>query len=475
MSSPTHSNRLTLLIIVAIVLAIVVAFAAPVTATGFAVGGDIFLRLLKMIVVPLVVTSVMSGILGLGDVRKLGRPGGATIGYYLATTILSVVTGLVVVNAIGPGKGIGAEALAAASAEGAENERAMEAKEQQERIDEINKELIPLYVVRSKYRNTGEPTPATDRDIARLEAELKELKSESGIGKIVSNLTLMLFTDNLFKSAAETDLLPLIAFSIVFAGMLTTLGERVDGLTSLIDQINHALMQFVLLIMNVAPIGIFCLVAAKFGKANADGTLAEALAQIGWFVLTVIIGLSVHAFITLPLILWVFTRRNPYRFMLDMGQALLTAFSTASSSATLPVTMETAVRKAGVKEKSVEFVVPIGATINMDGTALYEAATAIFIAQALGDAYDLTLAKQITIALTATLAAIGAAGIPEAGLVTMVIVLNAVGLPVEAIGFVLSVDWFLDRFRTTVNVLGDAMGSAVVEGTLPDEADAAPA
>ena len=196
-------------------------------------------------------------------------------------------------------------------------------------------------------------------------------------------------------------------------------------------------------------------------EAQAEGRFLEVLSQTGWYVATVLLGLAIHALVTLPLILWVFTKRNPYRFMYQMSQALLTAFSTASSSATLPVSMQCAVEKAGVSKRSTEFVLPLGATINMDGTALYEAAAAIFIAQAIG--MDLSLLQQLVIAVTATLAAIGAAGIPEAGLVTLVIVLNAVGLPIEYIGLILSVDWFLDRFRTATNAFGDAVGSAVVE------------
>ena len=209
--------------------------------------------------------------------------------------------------------------------------------------------------------------------------------------------------------------------------------------------------------------------AARFGEAQAEGEFLQVLSQTGWYFSTVLLGLATHAFITLPLILWVFTRRNPFQFMYQMSQALLTAFSTASSTATLPVTMECAVQKAGVSKQSTDFVVPLGATINMDGTALYEATAAIFIAQAVG--FELSLLELLTVAVTATLAAIGAAGIPEAGLVTMVIVLNAVGLPVEYIGLILSVDWLLDRFRTAVNVFGDATGSAVVERTFPKPAD----
>lgn len=210
---------------------------------------------------------------------------------------------------------------------------------------------------------------------------------------------------------------------------------------------------------------MFCLVTARFGEAHAEGNVVQVLQQTGAYFSTVLLGLTAHALITLPVILWVFTKRNPFRFVQQMSQALLTAFSTASSTATLPVTMECAVTKAGVSKRSTEFVLPLGATINMDGTALYEAVAAIFIAQAIG--FELSLTQQVIVAVTATLAAIGAAGIPEAGLVTLVIVLGAVGLPIEYVGLILSVDWLLDRFRTTVNAFGDSVGAAVVEGSFP--------
>jgi len=220
-----------------------------------------------------------------------------------------------------------------------------------------------------------------------------------------------------------------------------------------------------MMLMLVAPIGIFCLVAARFGKAAAEQRFGEELSQIGWYFATVLIGLAIHALILLPLFFWWVTKKNPYRYLVQMSKALLTAFSTASSSATLPVTMECA-EEAGISKQSTEFVIPLGATINMDGTALYEAVAAIFIAQAIG--FDLSFTDQAVIAVTATLAAIGAAGIPEAGLVTMLIVLNAVGLPVEYVGLILTVDWLLDRFRTTVNVFGDSIGAAVVEKAMPE-------
>ena len=412
-------NRLTLYIAVAIVVAVLLAFFAPGLAMRFELGGEIFLNLLTMMVVPLVMASVMSGIIGLGDIRKLGRPGGLAVTYYLMTTVLAVIVGLLMVNLIQPGVGVDQTTLDASLAEG-------------------------------QVSTAG--------------------REDADLGTILRGLVLMLFTDNLIKSAAETSLLPLILFSIIFAGMLTTMGTRVQALTEIIVQVNEALLSFILLLMKLAPFGIFCLVTARFGEAQAGGNLGAVLQQTGAYFGTVLAGLGVHAFLTLPLILWIFTRRNPFRFMYQMSQALLTAFSTASSTATLPITMNCAVEKAKVSKQSSDFVLPLGATINMDGTALYEAAAAIFIAQAIG--FELTITSQLVIAVTATMAAIGAAGIPEAGLVTMVIVLNAVGLPVEYIGLILSVDWLLDRFRTAVNVFGDSLGSAVVEKSFKRQAEA---
>ena len=412
-------SRLTLYIAAAIVLAILLAVFAPGFAMQFELGGEIFLNLLTMMVVPLVMASVMSGIIGLGDIRKLGRPGGLAVTYYLMTTVLAVIVGLLMVNLIQPGVGVDQTTLDASLAEG-------------------------------QVSTAG--------------------REDADLGTILRGLVLMLFTDNLIESAAKTSLLPLILFSIIFAGMLTTMGTRVQALTEIIVQVNEALLSFILLLMKLAPFGIFCLVTARFGEAQAGGNLGAVLQQTGAYFGTVLAGLGVHAFLTLPLILWIFTRRNPFRFMYQMSQALLTAFSTASSTATLPITMNCAVEKAKVSKQSSDFVLPLGATINMDGTALYEAAAAIFIAQAIG--FELTITSQLVIAVTATMAAIGAAGIPEAGLVTMVIVLNAVGLPIEYIGLILSVDWLLDRFRTAVNVFGDSLGAAVVEKSFKRQAEA---
>lgn len=445
MTEPTVKSHgsLTLYILIAIVLAIALALLFPHVAAGLEVGGEIFLRLLKMIVVPLVVTSVLSGILGLGDVRKLGKPGLASVVYYLSTTVLAVTIGLIVVNIIRPGVGSVDQATL-------------------QKYSGVGVDSPKVKLSKALARESG----LSPKEVASVFDELPAGEPEApGLGAILKNMFLMMFTDNLFAAAVETNLLPLIVFSIIFGAMLTTLGSQVQSMTVLINQANTALMQFVLLLMKIAPLGIFCLVTSRFGEAVAEGRFAQELAQIGWYFVTVLVGLGIHMFGVLPLIFWIFRRENPYRFLYRMSQALLTAFSTASSTATLPVTMECA-EKAGVSKRSTEFVLPLGATINMDGTALYEAVAAIFIAQAIG--FDLSLTQQIIIAVTATLAAIGAAGIPEAGLVTLLIVLNAVGLPIEYVGLILSVDWLLDRFRTATNNFGDSVGAAVVEKTIPN-------
>ncbi len=380
-SSKPHGASLTYWICGAIVAAVAIALVIPHFAESLEVGGELFLRLLKMIVVPLVFTSVLSGILGLGDVRKLGKPGAAAVTYYLCTTVLAVLIGLLIVNIIRPGVGTVDKAL----------------------LDQFAGVQVgsPKETMTESLMNL---TGLTRDEVTSVFVELPSGETESpSLGRILKNLMLMLVTDNLFVSAAKTELLPIIVFAIIFGAMLTTMAGEVSSMTELIHQANSALMKFVMLLMKIAPLGIFCLVAARFGKANAEGRFVEELQQTGWYFATVVIGLAIHAFVVLPAIFWIIRRENPYTYMARMSKALLTAFSTASSSATLPVTME-CTEEAGISERSSEFVIPLGATINMDGTALYEAAAAIFIAQAIG--IDLTFMQQATVALTATLAAL---------------------------------------------------------------------
>ncbi len=365
--------------------------------------GTFFLKALKMIIVPLIVASIVVGISGLGDVRAMGRIGGLTLAYYALTTGVAVALGILMVNLIQPGSGV---------------------------------ELLAGGV-------------APDVIAGREATGLKEI-------------LLSFVSDNIVKAMADLDMLPIIVFSLFFASVLTTVGDKGRPVIAFFEGLNAAVMKMVHLIMFLTPIGVFGLIAGRFGRA---GDLGALISGLGKYMATVLIGLGIHAVVILPLILWFFGRRNPARYAVGMSPALLTAFSTASSSATLPLTIECVEERNKVKRKAAYCVLPVGATINMDGTALYESVAAIFIAQAYG--IDLTAMQQVVIFLTATLAAIGAAGIPEAGLVTMVIVLGAVGLPLEGIGLILAVDWLLDRFRTAVNVWGDACGAAVIARAMP--------
>jgi len=410
-------SRTSNFILIGIVIAIVLAFAS-VAVFGEAMTsvewiGTLFLKALKMIIVPLVMASMIVGVTGLGDVRRLGKLGGTTVLYFAVTTGIAVTIGLVMVNVLQPGVGVNIEGM-----------------------------TIP-------------------ENVAAKEAIT------------LSDLVLSLVSDNIVASMANMQLLPVILFSLVFGAVLTTIGPSGQPVIDFFRGLNDIMMKLVMLLMLVAPFGIFGLVAGRFARA---GNVGELIGGLGLYMLTVIAALAIHALIVLPAILWIFGRRNPVIYLLNMTAALLTAFSTASSSATMPLTIQGVEERNRVSEKAAGFVIPLGATVNMNGTALYEGIAAMFIAQAIG--LDLGLGQQVIVLLTATLAAIGAAGIPEAGLVTMVIVLNAVGLPIEGIGLILAVDWLLDRFRTTVNVWGDACGAAVVEQQVlraQEAANAAPA
>lgn len=423
---PGGAGRLAWYIGGAVVAALVFSFALPHLAALLGLsetavdrllgtvdlGGTLFLNLLKMIVVPLVMFSVMSGVLGVGDVRRLGRPGAAILLYFPTTTVLAAIVGLALVNLIQPGSG----GISVPPAEAV-----------------VDGSVAPPHAVEG---------PAT-------------------LGEAIRQLALTICTDNLFRAMAEGNLLPLIVFSILFAGVLSTMGQRAEPVARVITGMSDALLGFVMLLMRVAPIGIFCLVAAQFGEAVVAGNSRETFGGLLSYIVVIAAGLTVHCLVTLPLMLYLFTRRNPYRFLLQMSEAMLTAFSTASSSATLPVSMECAERRAGVSRRSVEFVLPLGATVNMDGTALYQSVAAVFIAQASG--ISLGPLEQLTIVGTATLASIGTAGVPQSGLIALLIVLSAVGLSGEGLALVLSVDWLVDRLRTTVNIFGDSVGAAVVE------------
>lgn len=395
--SQSHAMALLAFIIVGAVAGVFYGWYAGEAAMSIGWLGSLFLNALKMTIIPLVIASVVSGIGSLGDIRQLGKMGGYTLVYYLSTTALAVFIGLLVVNWIQPGIGI-----------------------------QLTQTEVPEHILS---------------------------KQDTGISDIV----LSLISPNLVTAASQTELLPLIVFAIIFAMALTTVGDKSRPVFDVFDGINEAMMKLVIWIMHFAPIGIFALIAARLGSVGGGEQFMAEIRAVGLHVVTVLMGLLIHAVVLLLILFFVAGRGIDY--LLGMARALVTAFGTASSSATLPLTMECA-RENKVDPKAVKFVLPLGATINMDGTALYEAAAVMFIAQAYG--IELSLMQQGIVFITATLAAIGAAGIPEAGLVTMVIVLTAVGLPLEGIALLLAVDWFLDRFRTTVNVWGDSVGAAVI-------------
>lgn len=361
--------------------------------------GTLFLNALKMIVLPLIVVSITLSIMKVGNLGSLGLK---TLFYYLITTGIAVFIGIVVVNVIHPGDGSMA-----------------------------------------------------------LTGQMPDIVSAKENMSLIDVLLLKFVSPNLFNSAEEFEILPLIVASILFGAAFASLGKENKVIVEVFTILDKAIMKIVRWIMIFTPIGIFSLIADRIGMAGGGGAVIELAMELGKYVLSVVVGLSIHGFIVLPIILLLFAKRNPLEYVQNLSKALLTAFSTASSSATLPLTMEGVIDEAKVTPKVGRFVLPLGATINMDGTALYEAVAVIFIAQSYG--IELGMAEMVVVFFTATLAAIGAAGIPEAGLVTMVLVLQAVGLPLEGVGLILAIDWLLDRFRTTVNVWGDCIGAAVID------------
>ena len=368
--------------------------------------GTIFLNALKMIIVPLITSSIIVGVAGIGSGGNLGALGGKTLLFYASTTLAAILVGLILVNAVGPG-----------------------------------------YV-------DGEPA----KDLLALDAstqEFEERVSGTGLGDVAQIFQRMV-PPNIVQAAAEGQMLGLIFFALLFGYFMTRLDdEYASPLYRFWDAVFHVMMSMTEWIMKFAPIGVFGLVAAVIAKAGYKATGPLAV-----FAVVVLAALAIHAFVTLPLLLRFIGRVNPFKTIKGAAQAMLTAFSTASSSATLPVTMECVEDNIGVSNKVSSFVLPLGATVNMNGTALYECAAAIFIAQAYG--YELTFAMQFSIVSIALLTSIGVAGVPSASLVAIAIILGAVGLPLEALGVLLVFDRILDMARTSINVWGDASCATIV-------------
>jgi len=374
--------------------------------TIFEYVGTIFLNALKMIIVPLITSSIIVGVAGIGSGGNLGALGGKTLLFYASTTLAAILVGLVIVNLVGPGYVDGKPAA----------------------------DLLAL-----------------DASTASFEATV----AGSGLGD-VAQIFLRMVPPNIFAAAVEGQMLGIIFFAILFGYFMTHLdNEYAEPLYRFWNAVFHVMMRMTEWIMLFAPIGVFGLVAGVIAKAGYKATGPLAV-----FAIVVLIALAVHAFITLPLLLRFVGRVNPLKTIRGVAQAMLTAFSTASSSATLPVTMECVEDNVGVSNKVSSFVLPLGATVNMNGTALYECAAAIFIAQAYG--FELTFAMQFSIVSIALLTSIGVAGVPSASLVAIAIILGAVGLPLEALGVLLVFDRILDMARTSINVWGDAACATIV-------------
>ncbi|MDH3402074.1 MAG: dicarboxylate/amino acid:cation symporter [Acidobacteriota bacterium] len=362
--------------------------------------GDLFMKLLRMIIVPLVLTSIISGVASVGGGKALGRLFSKTIGYYVLSSLLAVVIGLLMVNLIQPG--VGANMTAAVPGE----------------LPELDTATSPV------------------------------------------QLLLDIVPANVVQAAASADMLALIFFCIVFGAAVTTLPDRTrDIVTNLFDALFSAMMRLTSGIIKFLPIGVYALITKMVATTGF-----EAFKALGLYAITIGSGLTLHLLVVLPILLLVLGRIAPRIHFANMREPLLIAFSTSSSGATLPVTLATVEKKVGVSNKVASFVLPMGATVNMDGTAIFECVGALFIAQVLG--FELTLLQQGVVVVTALLASIGAAAVPSAGLVVIFIVLEAIGLRGPQVnlivGSMLAIDRPLDMYRTVVNVYSDSCGAAII-------------
>lgn len=374
--------------------------------------GTIFINLLKLIAIPLVLASLVVGVTSLNDTAKLSRMGGKTVLVYMFTTVFAITIGLVAVNLIQPGTSL---------------------------PEETKQSLIESY----------EPinaNPTEQLDQGPLEFFVR----------IVPTNAFDAFADN-------ANMLQVVFVALMLGiGLIYIPMQQGEVLINVFSSLNDAIIKIVDLIMKTAPIGVFALMAGVIVDLAGDdlGRALELLVALGWYSLTVLLGLFIHMIVVYGTLLKVVGKMSLRKFLIAMRPAMLLGFSTSSSAATLPVTMDRVKNHVGVDDEVASFVLPIGATINMDGTSLYQAVAAVFIAQALG--MDLSIAQQLTIVLTATLASIGTAGVPGAGIIMLVIVLQAIQVPVEGIALILGVDRILDMFRTTMNITGDATTSVVV-------------
>lgn len=376
--------------------------------------GTIFINMLKLIAVPLILASLIKGVSDLKDISKLSRMGLRAVGFYLFTTVFAVCLGLVAVNLFNPGKSISPE---------------------------TRTQMMTVYGVDAGKKQ-------------------QEAATQKGAGplKFIEDIV----PDNIIKAASSNSTMLQVIFFALFVGIALILipEARAKPVKEFFDSLNDVILKMIDLIMLAAPIGVFSLMAALV----AESPSWEIFKALGKYAITVVTGLIVLIFIFYPALIYLFTRRNPLRFMRQISPAQLLAFSTSSSAATLPVTMESVEKRVGVDNEVSSFVLPIGATVNMDGTSLYQAVAAVFIAQAFG--MDLSLTAQLGIIVTATLASIGSAAVPSAGMVMLVIVLAQAGIPEAGLALIFAVDRPLDMCRTVANVTSDCTVATIIAKSL---------
>ena len=428
--------------------------------------GDIFINLLKLIAVPLVLFSIISGVSGLTDVSRLGRMGAKTLLAYLMTTVIAITVGLSLVNIIKPGALIDEETRR-------KNRISYE-------VWVAEKEGIDLLDDRNMLENLSE------EELAAIKSDLDKMESDEAVQKRKKtaeqkkeqgplSFLVDMVPSNIFISLNDNSLMLQVIFFAIFFGLalLFIPTEAAAPTIALVNSINEVFLKMVDMVMKGAPFFVFALLAGTISDMAGDdlNSVVEIFKGLFWYSLTVIAGLALVLFVIYPGVVVLAVKRISYgQFFRNMGAAQMLAFSTSSSAATLPVTMECVHENMGVDEKISSFVLPIGATVNMDGTSLYQAVAVIFLAQM--HMVDLTLGQQLTIILTATLASIGSAAVPSAGLVMLIIVLESVGLNPAWIAIIFPVDRILDMCRTVINVTGDATVSTLIassEGKLHDE------
>ncbi|XP_075531837.1 excitatory amino acid transporter-like [Dermacentor variabilis] len=437
-------NLLLVLTILGVLLGLLLGFVARLFSYGEDVimlvsfPGEILMGMLKMLILPLIISSMISG-LSMLDPKSSGKMGSRALVYYFATTIFAAIVGIIMVSVIHPGDPSIKEEVGT----GTEDKKVSTL----DAFLDLVRNMFPENLLQACFQQV-ETTYVKEKPKPRF-IHPDEVLNASNTSAYVLKRTLQ------FKDG--TNVLGLIVFCIAFGIIAGQMGPDAELMVQFFSSLNEIIMKIVYLVMWYSPFGIMSLI---IGKIMSIKDLALTAQQLGLYMLTVIAGLLIHACITLPLIYFLITRKNPVTFFRGMLQAWITALGTASSAATLPVTFRCLEEILHIDKRVTRFVLPVGATVNMDGTALYEAVAALFIAQMNG--INLSIGEVIAVSLTATAASIGAASVPSAGLVTMLLVLTSVGLPTEDISMIVAVDWMLDRIRTSINVLGDAFGAGIV-------------